>query len=73
MVTGYILEAIGIYQNNTGDRCFEEPGCLEFVVTENARFKSDFRGINDAVYDNMSKNAYTLYPCEPNWHYTPCK
>ncbi|RDW67533.1 hypothetical protein BP6252_08929 [Coleophoma cylindrospora] len=72
MVTGYILQAIGIYQNNTGDKCFEEKDCLEFCVTDKARFKADFQSINDAVYDNMSKNAYTLYPCEPNWHYTPC-
>jgi hypothetical protein len=73
MVTGYMLQAIGIYQNNTGDKRFEEDDCLELVVTENAKFKTNFQGISDAVYENMNNNPYTLYPCEPNWHYTPCK
>lgn len=73
MVTGYMLQAIGIYQNNTGDKCFEEDDCLELVVTEHAKFKTNFQGISDAVYENMNSNPYTLYPCEPNWHYTPCK
>jgi hypothetical protein len=73
MVTGYLLQAIGIYTANTGDRCFEEEDSLELVVTENNKYKTNFQGISDAVFENMSNNAYTLYPCEPNWHYTPCK
>lgn len=55
MVTGYMLQAIGIYQNNTGDRRYEEEDCLELVVTENSKFKTSFIGISDAVYENMCK------------------
>lgn len=73
MVTGYMLQAIGIYENNTGDKCFREEDALEFVVTDNARYKTNFQGLNDAVFDNMDQNPYCLYPCEPNWVYTPCK
>lgn len=72
MVTGYVLQAIGIYENNTGDKHFSEKDSLEFVVTENARYKTDFQGLNDAVYSNMTADSYCLYPCEPNWIYTPC-
>lgn len=72
MVTGYILQAIGIYENNTADTHFSAKDCLEFVVTDSARFKTDFQGLNDAVYDNMTADEFCLYPCEPNWIYTPC-
>jgi hypothetical protein len=70
MVTGYILQALGIYESNTGDKRYHEKDCLEFVVTDNKRYKADIRAIADAVFENME---YTLYPCEPNWLYTPCK
>lgn len=73
MVTGFILQAIGLYQSNTGDRQYCEEGNLEFVITKNARFKSDFRQLADAVHSNMNTSSYCLYPCEPNWVYTPCK
>lgn len=45
---------------------------MEFVVTENARYKYDLRSIADAVFRNMDQNPYSLYPCEPNWIYTIC-
>jgi hypothetical protein len=73
MVTGYVLQALGIYQSNTGDKRYENKDSLEFVVTDGKRYKTDFRGIADAVFENMDQNPYTLYPCEPNWLYTPCK
>jgi Linalool dehydratase/isomerase len=73
MVTGYILQAIGLYEGNTGDKRYREKDCLEFVVTDGARYKKNFQDLADAVYENMDQNDYTLYPCEPNWLYTPCK
>lgn len=45
---------------------------MEFVVTEGARYKYDLRSIADAVFRNMDQNAWSLYPCEPNWIYTLC-
>lgn len=45
---------------------------MEFVVTENARYKYDLRSIADAVFRNMDQNRWNLYPCEPNWIYTLC-
>ena len=73
MVTGYMLQAIGIYESNTGDKEFRVKDALEFVITENSRYKTNFQGLNKAVFDNMDQNPYCLYPCEPNWIYTPCK
>jgi hypothetical protein len=73
MATGYLLQAIGIYENNTGDTRFREKDALEFVITDNAGYKTNFQGLQKAVYDNMNQNPYCLYPCEPSWIYTPCK
>jgi len=48
MVTGYILQAIGIYQGNTGDDRYCKKDSLEFVITENIKFKYNLGSIADA-------------------------
>ncbi|KAJ4363616.1 hypothetical protein N0V83_009912 [Neocucurbitaria cava] len=72
MVSGYILLAAALYQIATRDDRYTKEGSMEFVVTEGARYKYDLRSIADAVFRNMDQNAYSLYPCEPNWIYTLC-
>jgi hypothetical protein len=72
MVAGYILQAIGIYQSNTGDDRYTKKDCLEFVVDKNNKYKYDLQGIAEAVHRNMDENPWCLYPCEPNWLYTMC-
>ncbi|KAK4545096.1 hypothetical protein LTR36_003647 [Oleoguttula mirabilis] len=72
MVSGYVLQAIGIYQGNTGDSRYCEKDSLVFEITDNVKFKYDLAGVADAVYRNMDENPYCLYPCEPNWVYTLC-
>lgn len=73
MVSGYVLQAVGIYQSNTGDERYTEPGSLEFHVTKKHRFPYDFRSIAKALERNFTEAAYCLFPCEPNWLYTMCK
>lgn len=72
MVSGYILLAAALYQLNTRDDRYSKKGSMEFVVTENARYKYDIHSIADAVFRNMDQNCWNLYPCEPNWIYTIC-
>lgn len=72
MVSGYVLLATALYQIATGDDRYTKKGSMEFVVTERARYKYDVPSIAEAVFRNMDRNAYTLYPCEPNWIYTLC-
>ncbi|KAF2109643.1 hypothetical protein BDV96DRAFT_231304 [Lophiotrema nucula] len=72
MVSGYVLQAVGIYQSNTGDRRYEKPGSLTFQVTKNATYPYDFRKIAQALERNFDEAAYCLFPCEPNWLYTMC-
>ncbi|KAF2800273.1 hypothetical protein K505DRAFT_382751 [Melanomma pulvis-pyrius CBS 109.77] len=72
MVSGYVLQAVGIYQSNTGDKRYEKPGSLEFVVTKGSKYKYDFREIAVALERNFNEAAYCLFPCEPNWLYTMC-
>lgn len=72
MVSGYVLLAAALYQITTRDDRYTKPGSMEFVVTENARYKYDLRSIADSVFRNMDENPYNLYPCEPNWIYTIC-
>jgi len=73
MVTGYILQAIGIYQANTGDDRYTKPGSMTFEITDSIKFPYDLNQVAAAVHRNMDENDYCLYPCEPNWLYTPCK
>ncbi|KIW09925.1 hypothetical protein PV08_11701 [Exophiala spinifera] len=72
MVSGYVLQAVGIYQSNTGDDRYTRAGSLEFQVTKTQRYKYDFRKIADAVYRNFKECSYCLFSCEPNWIYTMC-
>lgn len=72
MVSGYVLLAAALYQITTRDDRYTKKGSMEFVVTENARYKYDLGSIADAVFRNMDQNRWSLYPCEPNWIYTLC-
>lgn len=72
MVSGYILLAAALYQIATGDDRYTKKNSMEFIVTENARYKYDLRSTAEAVFCNMDQNRWNLYPCEPNWIYTLC-
>ncbi|KAH7085825.1 hypothetical protein BKA63DRAFT_560455 [Paraphoma chrysanthemicola] len=72
MVSGYILLAASLYQIATRDDRYTKKGSMEFVVTDTAKYKYDLPSIAEAVFRNMDKNSYSLFPCEPNWIYTIC-
>lgn len=72
MVSGYILQAVGIYQSNTGDERYTEPESLVFEIDKSHKFPYDFKGVADAVYRNWNEGPYCLFSCEPNWIYTLC-
>jgi hypothetical protein len=72
MVSGYVLQAVGIYQSVTGDNRYTKPGSLTFEIDKSHKYPYDFRGIADAVYRNWDEGPYCLYSCEPNWIYTLC-
>jgi len=48
MVTGYILQAIGIYQGNTGDDRYCKKDALNFEITDSLTFKYDLGSVADA-------------------------
>jgi hypothetical protein len=73
MVSGYVLQAVGIYQSNTRDDRYTKPGSLTFEVTKNHRYPYDLKSMSEAVYKNWENGPYCLFSCEPNWIYTPCK
>ena len=73
MVSGYVLQAVGIYQSSSGDDRYNKPGSLTFHIDKNHVYPYDFKSIADAVNRNWVEGPYCLYSCEPNWIYTPCK
>lgn len=73
MVSGYILQAAGIYQSNTGDERYCKPGSMVFEVSKERKYSYDLKSIADAVYRNWDEGPYCLFSCEPNWIYTMCK
>jgi hypothetical protein len=48
MVTGYVLQAIGIYQGNTGDNRYCEKDSLVFEITDKLKYKYDLSSVADA-------------------------
>lgn len=72
MVSGFFLKALSLFTNATGDMRYAVPDCLEFVITDKKRYKHDIHLINKHLLRNWDKHAYSIFPCEPNWIYTPC-
>ncbi|KAK5164291.1 uncharacterized protein LTR77_009986 [Saxophila tyrrhenica] len=72
MVSGYVLQAVGIYQSNTGDDRYTKPGSLTFEVAKDKKYPYDFKRIADAVNRQWEDGPYCLFSCEPNWIYTMC-
>ncbi|KAJ0337101.1 hypothetical protein COL922a_007144 [Colletotrichum nupharicola] len=73
MVTGYLSAAIGLYGQASGDRQYNKKDALEFVIDDGKHYKTNYEGLADALFNNMTENPYCLYPCEPNWTYSLCK
>ncbi|KAF4477934.1 Linalool dehydratase/isomerase [Colletotrichum fructicola Nara gc5] len=72
MVTGYLSAAIGLYGQASGDRQYNKKDALEFVIDDGKHYKTNYEGLADALFNNMTENPYCLYPCEPNWTYSLC-
>ncbi|KAJ3531610.1 hypothetical protein NM208_g8799 [Fusarium decemcellulare] len=72
MVSGYLAVAMGLYQSSSGDRRYLEKDCLEFVIDDGKHYKTDYRGLLQALENNWRENPFCLYPCEPKWTYTLC-
>jgi hypothetical protein len=72
MLTGFYGLQIGLYMSNTGDRRYAEPGSLTFKYSKNREYKHSIHTLIQSIVDNQKEQAFCLYPCEPNWVYTPC-
>lgn len=72
MLTGFFGLQVCLYMSNTGDRRYVEPGSLTFKYNKNREYKHDIHSIIQSIVDNQREQAFCLYPCEPNWVYTPC-
>ena len=66
MVSGYVLQAVGIYQSNTGDERYCKLGSLTFDVSPKHKYPYDFKFTADAVCRNWDEGPYCLFSCEPN-------
>ncbi|AGM31096.1 linalool dehydratase/isomerase domain-containing protein [Mycobacteroides abscessus] len=71
MFSGYLATMLGTHRLTTEDTIFDSEGSLTFR-TRGRELRYDHRLIVQAVYDNMARNAFCLYPCEPNFIYPVC-
>ncbi|HKY89463.1 MAG TPA: hypothetical protein VJM11_00425 [Nevskiaceae bacterium] len=76
MLTGYLNINTLLYQNNTGDGRYAQPGALTFAWDAKRKFVHDTHSIHASLMDNyrgqVYRQPYCLFPCEPNWIYTSC-
>ncbi|KAJ5765633.1 hypothetical protein N7520_005192 [Penicillium odoratum] len=72
MVSGFLLQVVTLYTANTGDMRYTKPGSLVCKVTPKHIYKHDLHHISKALVQQWKANPYTLFPCEPNWIYSPC-
>jgi hypothetical protein len=71
MLTGFYGLQVGMYTTLNDDR-YTRPGSLEFRWDEDTAFRHDLGSLAANVRENVSRSAFGLYPCEPNWIYTIC-
>ncbi|KAJ2893749.1 hypothetical protein MKZ38_008286 [Zalerion maritima] len=72
MVTGFLLQGLMLYTANTGDERYTRPGSLKFRVTDTLSHDYDLHTMREAMVKQWKENPYCMFPCEPNWIYTPC-
>jgi hypothetical protein len=72
MVTGFLTQGIMLYTANTGDMRYTKPNCLKFHITNSVVYEHDIHSMSAALVAQWNSNPYCLFPCEPNWIYTPC-
>lgn len=72
MASGWLLQGIALYTANTGDMRYAQPRSLRFEVTKKSVYYHDLHTLSKAVVDQRDRNPYCLFPCEPNWIYSPC-
>lgn len=72
MVSGFLLQGLMLYTTNTGDQRYTKQGSLQFHVTKDNVYAHDLHTLDEALVTQWKKNEYCLFPCEPNWIYTPC-
>jgi len=74
MVTGFLMQGLMLYTATTGDLRYTKPGSLKFRLGEKKEyeFPHSIHTISQALVRQWEKNPYCLFPCEPNWIYTPC-
>ncbi|MES2258412.1 MAG: hypothetical protein V4724_07835 [Pseudomonadota bacterium] len=72
MLTGFYALQVCLYMGNTGDMRYAQPGSLTFNYNDRISYKHDIHSIVGSLNRNYAGEAFCLYPCEPNWVYTPC-
>ncbi len=71
MFSGYLAAMLGSYTAVNDDDRFNTDGALTFTHRDR-QFRYDHHSIVRAVYDNMDRSDFCLYPCEPNFVYSVC-
>jgi hypothetical protein len=61
-----------LYETKTGDKRYNEPGCLQLRWNDRKVFAHDASTIAEALADNFGRARSKQFPCEPNWIYPMC-
>lgn len=72
MLGGFLNLNINLYQANTGDRCYDQPGAFQFRLNVRKTYQHSAHTINAAAVHNFKASVLALYPCEPCLAYTYC-
>lgn len=72
MVSGFLLQGMMLYISNTGDKRYEKPLSMKFHITNDIFYEHSIHSMDEAMVKQWKENPYCLFPCEPNWIYTPC-
>jgi hypothetical protein len=70
MVSGYILQAVGVYQSNTGDTRYNKPGSMVFEIDNNHKYAYDLPKIAQSSIIGM-RMITVSFPASPTGSILP--
>lgn len=72
MMTGYLMQSLGLYQVVSGDLRHSEPGALTFRWNDRRAYPYDFGRLSGQLAADYLRSPWGLVTCEPNWIFALC-
>ncbi|WP_452655649.1 linalool dehydratase/isomerase domain-containing protein [Sphingomonas bisphenolicum] len=72
MLSGYLLLMATMYESNTGDTRYNQPGAFTFKWNDRTQYVYDSMSLAQIVANNFAASKFGMFPCEPSLVFPIC-